>query len=80
MPNIFWTIFFKATPDIKILEYTTINMRYSDHRPVFGLYEVSCAQNLFNENDIIVEEMKSVKENMDFNFVNISNVTNLLNI
>ena len=73
-------IFFKATPDIKILEYTTINMKYSDHRPVFGLYEVSCAQNLFNEKDIIVEEMKSVKENMDFNFVNISNVTNLLNI
>lgn len=73
-------IFFKAASNIKVLEYSTINMKYSDHRPVFGLYEMSCVHNLFNEKDIIIEEMKNVREKMNINFVNVSNVTNLLNI
>lgn len=75
-------ILFKASSKIRVLEYNSINFKLSDHRPVYGLYELDCIEIMDNEKDIIIEEMKQIKESIDINTVNdaIQNTVTLIDI
>ena len=75
-------ILFKASSKIRVLEYNSINFKLSDHRPVYGLYELDCIEIMDNEKEIIIEEMKLIKESMDINIVNnaIQNKVKLIDI
>ena len=39
-----WTdrILYKKSENIKCIKYSRINIKISDHRPVFGLFEINC--------------------------------------
>ena len=62
-------IFFKSTTKIKLIEYNMADVRYSDHRPLYGLFEVSCEINTTDEKEILVEEMKQIEQKNKENFI-----------
>ena len=61
---------------IQIIEYDTSNVFYSDHRPVFALFKLTCKSYIKQDKDLVVKKMKTVEEFENMNLLYISNQHN----
>ena len=61
---------------IQIIEYDTSNVFYSDHRPVFALFKLTCKSYIKQDKDVIIKKMKTVEEFENMNLLYISNQHN----
>lgn len=52
-------IFYKESNEARLLEYNIVNqIKYSDHRPVYAIFDLNCTQAIENERRIILEEIR----------------------